>query len=73
MRNSEKGDRFSIDLGAELNDAIQEIARKQGLTKAEVIRRGLGAYAVLRNHVGPTDELIIRSSKDDTERLVVLG
>lgn len=66
-------DRFSIDLGGRLNDTIEQIAREEGLTKAEVIRRGLAFYAAVRTHVdAKEDQVVIRHKSGDERQVLVI-
>ena len=40
--------RFTLDVGTELDSELSEISSSQGVTKAEIIRRALALYMVVK-------------------------
>lgn len=66
--------RFRLELGPQLDEEMERMARAQGISKAEAVCRALTGYANLRRLVTPDRELILRR-KDapwDERRVVVL-
>lgn len=65
--------RFNLELGDRLDDEISRMAKDQGISKAEAVRRALTGYANLRRIISPDEELILRKKGDrESEQRVII-
>lgn len=62
--------RFTIDLSPEINDRLTEIARGQGITKAEAMRKAFALLSVAEDEKENGNSLGIIKDKDG-ETIVV--
>lgn len=65
-------ERYVLTLGTPLGEALEEIAKAEGVSTAEIIRRGLAFYAAVRSHADPGQDRVVIRSHDGTEREVIL-
>ncbi len=52
---------FSIAFSTEASENIDELARKRGMTRTELVRRALGVYAALDDNLEPGGIILIRN------------
>lgn len=66
--------RFNLELGESLDQAMTKMARENGISKAEAVRRALAGYANLRQIISPDEELILRKRDDPAseQRVIIL-
>ncbi|MEF2277319.1 ribbon-helix-helix protein, CopG family [Deinococcus sp. YIM 134068] len=66
--------RFNLELGPGLDEVMSEMARDQGISKAEAVRRALTGYANLRRIVSPDEELVLRKRdrSGEEQRVIIL-
>jgi len=56
--------RYTIDFNEEFDNLLTEVAKKKGITKAEVIRRSVASYAYLDNQTKNQKKISITNDED---------
>ena len=56
--------KYTIDLGAEANKQLDEVAKEKGMTKADVIRRAVATYVTVNREVKNGNRVTV-SNQDD--------
>lgn len=60
--------RFTVDLSPEINNRLTEIARREGITKAEAMRRAFALLSVAEQEKSKGNSLgIVREDPDKRE------
>lgn len=57
--------RYTIDFNRKFDNMLSCVAKDNGVTKAEVIRRAVALYAYLQNELDDNEKLSITSSDSD--------
>jgi len=66
--------RFTIDLSKEIDERLTEIARKEGITKAEAMRKAFALLSVAIEESAKGNSLgIVREDPKNGHELQVLG
>ncbi len=59
--------RFTIDFTQEAAENVERLARKKGLTKAELVRRSLALYDAVVDEAGFDGKVIVRTANGERE------
>ncbi|MDT4330677.1 ribbon-helix-helix protein, CopG family [Methylomonas sp. MED-D] len=65
--------RFTIDLSAEIDQKLTEISRKEGISKAEAMRRAFALLAVAEQEKSKGNSLGIVRENADSHELQAIG
>ena len=65
--------RLTVDLSSEISDRLTEIAQKQGITKAEAMRRAFALLSVADKEQAKGNYLGIIQEDPDTHKYQVIG
>ena len=66
--------RLTLDLSEEVSNRLTEIASKEGITKAEAMRRAFALLSISEAEKSKGNSLgIVREKKDDPSHYEVLG
>ncbi|MBD3181168.1 ribbon-helix-helix protein, CopG family [Candidatus Poribacteria bacterium] len=57
--------KLTVQFGDRINDNLEEIAKRKGITKSEVIRRALAMYMYVDDETKEGNKLTITSAEDD--------
>lgn len=63
--------KYTIEMNAEMDELLSELASERGLPKSQVIRRAIGLLDYL-DDVADSHDIILRSKTDRSEQRLVM-
>jgi hypothetical protein len=59
--------RLTVNVAADVGDAIEEMAQQQGITIADLIRRAVSTYRFVRDEVGQGHKILVEQDRSVRE------
>ncbi len=56
--------KYTIDLGTEFEQQLNQVAKDKSLSKAEIIRRAVATYVVINREAGQGNKVTITDNKN---------
>lgn len=56
--------KLTVEFNDEVSSLLEELAKKKGTSKVEVLRRAIGLYSYVSTEAGPTSENRLSITKD---------